>query len=152
MQDRRAADCTKKRVPQPRKPSTLVSSPTRKKRTSVLQAVRKNISGNSEDDSIRQQGAEINTKTKKAREQILKAATCEQASVSSQQGSALRTRVRQTWSQYRIQKIFLKTVGVQFESENKERHEQKEAMFGDVVTEKMNLLFVSDMKMTNNRG
>ena len=33
---------------------------------------------------------------------------------------------------------------MQFESENKERQDQKEAMFGDVATEKMNLLFVSE--------
>ena len=79
-----------KRITQPRKASALATSPLRRKRSmKLLQHLRTNISGSSTDDSIRQQGSEIKTKTKTAREQILRAANCEQPSVSSQQSSAL---------------------------------------------------------------
>ena len=33
---------------------------------------------------------------------------------------------------------------MQFESEDKERQEQEEALFGDMATEKVNLLFVNE--------
>ena len=76
-----------KRITQPRKASALAISPLQRKCSKLLQHLRTNISGSSTDDSIKQQGSEIKTKT--TREQILRAGNCEQPSVSSQQSSAL---------------------------------------------------------------
>ena len=135
-----------KRITQPRKASALATSPLRRKRSKLLQHLRTNISGSSTDDSVKQQGSEIKTKTKTAREQILRAANCEQPSVSSKQSSALRTQLGLSWQQHRAQKRFLKSIGVNLACEKKERQEQKEAMFGDVVTETVDLILVNEDK------
>ena len=95
-----------KRITQPRKASALATSPLRRKRSKLLQHLRTNISGSSTDDSIKQQGSEIKTKTKTAREQILRAANCEQPSVSSKQSSALLTQLGLSWQQHRARRDF----------------------------------------------
>ena len=112
-----------KRITQPRKASALAISPLQRKCSKLLQHLWMNISGSSTDDSIKQQGSEIKTKTKTTREQILRAANCEQPSMSSQQSSALWTQLGLSWQLHRAQKIFFKSNSVNLTCKKKERHE-----------------------------
>ena len=141
-----------KHIPQPRKTSSLANSPLRKKRSKVLDKLRTDISGSSLDDSIMQQSSEIKTKSKQAQQKILESAGCKKATLTSKQGSAMRTQLGMTWSQYRSQKKFLKSVGVEFSSERKERQEQKQAMFGEVHVENTKLFVTEDDNRTQEKN
>ena len=117
-----------KKITQPRKPSTQATSPLKKKRVKFMDRLRMNLSGNTADDAVKQQGAELKSTTKPKRKRILKAAGCKLGTVPGKEGPALRMKLGLSLTKYRVQKKFFRSIGVRFASEQKERQQQTEAM------------------------
>ena len=130
-----------KKITQPRKPSTQATSPLKKKRVKFMDRLRMNLSGNTADDAVKQQGAELKSTTKPKRKRILEAAGCKLGTVSEKEGPAPRMKLGLSLTKYRVQKKFFRSIGVRFASEQKERQQQTEAMCGEIRVERRSLEF-----------
>ena len=95
-----------KRIVVPRKSSLLATSPLRKKRAILTAKIRQNLPGSSADDSIKQQSSELKRSSETTRERLLQAAGMERPAISSEQSSALRTRLGLSWNKYRKHRRF----------------------------------------------
>ena len=82
-----------KKITQPHKPSTQAVSPLKKKRIKFMARLRMNLSGNTADDTVKQQGAELKSTTKPKKRRILEAAGCKLGTVSEKEGPALRMKL-----------------------------------------------------------
>lgn len=120
------------KVTKPRKTSTQARTPLRKKRAKVINKIRLNISGNTEQDAAKQQGTELKSVPKARKRLILKEAKCGAVSVTAKQGAAIRAKLCLSLSKYRLHKQFYRRLGVTFESESKERKEQLKAQGAEV--------------------
>ena len=122
-----------KRVVQPRKASTKASSPLKKKRSRLLEKLRLDLSGDTQEAAISQHSSELKRIRKERREKILAGAGCPSSVIlTKKQGSALRSHTGLSWTKYRTQRRFLQSIGVQFESEKKERQLQKDVLCGEI--------------------
>ena len=125
-----------KKITQPRKPSTQAASPLKKKWIKFMARLRMNLSGNTADDTIKQQGAELKSTTKPKRKRILKASECKLGTVSEKEGPALRMKLGLSLTKYRVQKKIFRSIGVRFGSEQKQRQQQTETMYGKICVER----------------
>ena len=125
-----------KKVVKPRKASTVVSSPVRKRRATLMNKIRMDVSGGSVEDEIKQQSTEIKKATKQKRTKLLEAVGYKKSFLSRTKALAMRTACGLSWTQHRKQRKFLKDSGIDVESEKKQRTVQKEIRCGTVQTEK----------------
>ena len=119
-----------KRIVVPRKSSLLAISPLREKRSKLIAKIRQDVPGSSADDSIKQQSSELKRSSETTRERLLQAAGMERPAISSEQSSALRTRLGLSWNKYRKHSRFLKSIGVIVPSAHMERVIQDSALCG----------------------
>lgn len=94
--------------------------------------IRQDVSGNSADDSIKQQSSELKGSSKTMKEKLLQAAGMERPAISNKQSSAWRTKLGLSWNKYRKHRKFLKSIGVIVPSEHRERVFQDIVVCGDV--------------------
>ena len=66
--------------------------------------------------------------------------------VSPRKSVALKTNLGLSKNKHRQQKRVYRSLGIDFASEAREAEQQKKALFGKVIVEKTNLVFVDDEK------
>ena len=58
-----------------------------------------------------------------------------QPKIPSDEGSALRTSMELSWNKYRKQRRYLRSIGVEMDSERAERNFQEDAVCGQITVE-----------------
>ena len=96
--------------------------------------IRQDVSGNSADDSIKQQSSELKGSSKTMKEKLLQAAGMERPAISNKQSSAWRTKLGLSWNKYPKHRKFLKSIRVIVPSEHRERVFQDSVVCGGVET------------------
>ena len=137
-----------KKIVVPRKKSSLAGSPLRKKRANMMEKIRLDVSGNSKEDALRQQGAELKKTTKLQKQSVLKSAGIKQPFISRKLGLAWRTGLGLSWNRHRRQRQLCRRLGIQLESEKAERDYQKELMCGEIRIKTKRLKSASDQSAT----
>ena len=85
---------------------------TEKEKSPVYGQTGMNLSGNTADDAVKQQGAELKSTTKPKRKRILEAAGCNLGTVSGKDGPALQMKLGLSLTKYKMQKKFLRSTRV----------------------------------------
>ena len=115
--------------------------------TSSEASVRTSHSGGSEDNSLIQQASEIKKVQEEHKKKLLNMAGCATpVFVSPRKSVALKTHLGLSKNKHRQQKRVYRSLGIDFASEAREAEQQKKALFGKVIVEKTNLVFVNDEK------
>ena len=121
-------------IPQPRKATTASSSCTVRCRVKLLDRIRHNVSGNTSEDAIQQQGAEIRKSVKSKRKKILNAAGCAPVHMSKKQVLALRIKLGLTRGKHKHLRKILRNTGVALPSMKEEKQQQERAVSGQKLS------------------
>ena len=124
----------------PRKSSSLAASPLRKKRAKLIEKIGLDVSGQSQEDAVKQQGTELKKTTKTPRQSVLNVAGIKQPFISKEQGLAKRVVLGQSWNKHRKERPLYGSLGVEFESEKAERHLQNEITCGKIKVKRKKIL------------
>jgi hypothetical protein len=124
-----------RKIVKPRKMSSFAASPLRKKRAKHLYQIRRELSGPSIADSVKQQATELKHTTKKKKTDILQQAGCRPAIITSKTALQLKARLSLTLAKQRLFRKASKALGIYMESERKEKQLQKEIMCGEIRVE-----------------
>ena len=117
--------------------SSAASSISSQKRVRIIMKTRSIISGGDSISVDQQQSLELKSRSRSSRQAICAAAGVRQRLKATRRCSlAMKSHLGLTWGQLRKQKRFLKQLGVEFESERKERETRKEAL-GDHLRGKL---------------
>jgi hypothetical protein len=118
---------TLQRIPNPRKESSDIRTPTKRKRTATLQNTLKRISGKSPKSVESQQLHHLSRFSHTTRRDIYNIhKKYNRIKIFKDKALALKEALGMTWTKWRINKRFLKTLGVDFEHEGSERKLMKE--------------------------
>ena len=130
----------------PRKSSGKAATPLRRKRARMLSKMRKHLSGQTEQDVIKQQGTELKTTSGARKRLILREGGCGEVNISATQGTAIRSQLGLSLYTYRQYKQILRKYGVKFASEKKETRQQVKARCGKVKVAMRSLNFFHEMQ------
>jgi len=72
--------------------------------------IRQAVSGNSADDSIKQQSSELKRSSKTMKEKLVQAVSMERPAISDKESSALHTKLGLSWNKYQKHRMFLKSL------------------------------------------
>lgn len=121
-----------------RKPSSEAKSPLKRKRAKQLERCRRLVSGRGRLSTQQQQSSELKILKGKSKFSVCRnAGVVHKTSLSKKVSLAMKTSMGISWRQHRAQKRFLKRIGVQFESEKKEREVR------DNITDKFTAKYIS---------
>ena len=128
-----------KKIIQPIKKSSEARTPLKKKRAQLINRIRMNVSGNTDNDAIAQQGIELRTASKPRKKLVLSAAEMPTPEVSAEEGPALRIMLGLSWRKYALLKRFHRQHGMEYSSDRKEKAAQKRAQAAEVEHNMRNL-------------
>ncbi|GFO14647.1 amine oxidase [Plakobranchus ocellatus] len=111
-----------KRVKRARKTSSKISQCYLKKRANHLKKLKQSLAGNSDNDVVHQVGAELKGMSSRIRNKIYERAGIKRrVIVGKKYGIALQHRLGISYGQMRMQRRFMRKLGVIFESEKSQR-------------------------------
>ena len=115
----------------------------------MMENIRLDMSGSTAEDKKKQHSTEIKKASKEKKGKLFTAADLKPPKISSDEGSALRPSMGFSCNKYRKQRWYLRSIGVEMDSEKAERNFKEDALCGEVTIEDIPLncdclLYTSD--------